>query len=254
MKNLVYSLGLTAITASSLTLAPQAQAALLGAGRADFSSLPKGFVVYTKNILDFTSAGLSGAGIPIVSPGVDGEAQASGSGSLLSISSPIKVVDQFAPFDIVGGVTYGPTPGQDLYKFSLAGYGDAVYKFTTVTRTPVADSGSFTFTFDGFIRDLDASDGTFDDTPSSFSVLTAQVPNTTPISSLSGIADLPTIASLDSDSNGVVDPGIKFGFSSWSATVIIPDKVPEPMTGFLTAITFGAGAFLSRRRRKTNAV
>lgn len=241
--------GLTVISVGLLSSASPAQAARLEAGRLDLTSLPDGFVVYTINALDFTSA-VDADGIPILSPDddpgtidgtqpPDGFAVAAGSGSLAGATDPF-VGDQFSPVPIpelpTPPLEVGP-PSNELFLFTLPDSGDALFSFDSVVREPGELTVDLLFT--GEITDVAGND--FDPTPATFSVLTGQVPF--------NVFDTPTLGSLD-EIEILTDENGNNNFTSWSATIIVEDDevdIPEPSSVMGAFLILGSFSLVKRK-------
>ncbi len=245
--------GLTVISVGLLSNASPAQAAQLGAGRLDITSLPNGFVRYTQNALDFTSE-VDANGLPIPSPDPnpntvsstqppDGFGVAAGSGSLVGATDPF-IGDLFSPVAIPerpnAPLTFD-TP-VELVKFTLPVSGEALFSFTSVVREPGTETVDLVF--EGFFTDVSGND--FDLTPATFAVLTGQTPIEaldTPI--VASVADIPTLGTPETgDSN----------FTSWSATFLVEDQdIPEPSTALGAFLVLGSFSLLKRKIQKNPA-
>ena len=241
--------GLTFISVSLFSGANPAQAARLGPGRLDVTSLPRGFVVYTGNALDFTS-GVDADGIPIPSPsptpgivsgdktdptGPDGFGIAAGSGSLAGATDPF-IADQFSPIPIPELPADSlPVPNNELILFTLPDSGEALFSFDSVVRDPGDLTVDLVFT--GLITDVAGND--FDPTRATFAVLTGQVPF--------DISDTPVLDSLD-DIEILTDANGDNNFTSWSATVIVGEQIPEPSSVLSVFLVLGSCGLLKRNR------
>ncbi|MDJ0577469.1 MAG: hypothetical protein QNJ65_20195 [Xenococcaceae cyanobacterium MO_234.B1] len=257
--------GMTVISVGLLSAVNPAQAAQLGAGRFDVTSLPNGFVIYTENALDFTSE-RTPQNFPVPSPdpnpgvfsnnGTEGFAVISGVGSLVTADNPL-VIDQLA-LDAMGNPIpipevpdpplIAPVPA-DLFVFDLDDTGQAVFKFDSVVRD-VSGGETVDLLFTGFISDLEGNQ--FDDTPAEFAVLTGQVSFP--------IANTDLLTQEEFNNIEVVCEGDPAqgtcNFTGWSATVEIaaePEDIPESSTVLGALLVLGSFSLLKRKVKNNPA-
>jgi hypothetical protein len=230
VKNLALLASLPLMAAGALAIASPAQAATFPDGQLDFSNLPFGNAIYTKNAIDFTRANRAN-GRPISNPGETGFINVSGTGSLNSLAGQAEIFDLFSPVEITADTPFTFAPGT----LKFLEFADGTEYFVTSLIRSGSNTGVQNFEFEGYF--LNDGDQTF----STFAFVTGQAP--VPISSTT------LLTSIDQ----IDDRGVRTGFTSYSGTILTPpvtEVVPEPASvlGLLAFGSLAASGVIKRKK------